>query len=223
MNEAQGWHGSWTLAILMMVAASWILYRYAAPRSWREWQGAGLVQAFIIALYAEMYGFPLTLYVLTGMLGVKIPFVQPSGHLWATLLGLGTAGQIIEMLIGFALVFFGIGLLAKGWYDVYRASRDGRLATTGPYAAVRHPQYLGIFIALLGQLIHWPTIPTLVLFPFIVAAYVHLAKREERELVSRFGENYLRYRAQVPMFWPHRGRWKNLFGAPAPTEAESAP
>lgn len=218
-----GWHSAWLMAVLMIVVASWIFYRYAAPRRWRDWQGAGLVQAFIIALYAEMYGFPLTLYVLTSIFGVDIPYVNESGHLWATLLGYGAVGQMIEMVLGFTFVVIGVLLLARSWRDVYHASREGRLVSAGPYAAVRHPQYLGIFIALFGQLIHWPTIPTLVLFPFIVLAYVHLAKKEERELLNRFGETYREYQRQVPMFFPHRGRWKLLWvGNPDQDESPRA-
>ena len=129
---------------------------------------SGLIQAFIIALYAEMYGFPLTIYVLTAVFGVDVPWRYTSGHLWATLLGFGDIGALVEMMLGFTFVFLGIGLLIKAWREVYIASRQGRLATGGLYGIVRHPQYLGIFVALFGQLVHWPTIPTLALFPVIV-------------------------------------------------------
>ena len=209
------WQSSWVLAILMIVLVSWFFYRYAAPKNWREWRGASLVQAFIIALYAEMYGFPLTLYVLTSVLGVEIPFVNMSGHLWATLLGYGTFGAYVEMFLGFAFVLLGIGVLATGWREVYRASREERMATTGPYAAVRHPQYTGIFLALFGQIIHWPTILTLVFFPLIVWVYVRLAKREEREMLATFGDAYRDYQRRVPMFFPHWGSWRRLFGSHA--------
>lgn len=195
----------------MIVLVSWLLYRYVAPKGWKEWSRAGLVQAFIIALYAEMYGFPLTLYVLTGFFGLDILLLHESGHLWATLLGRGPIGWMIEMVIAFIVIFAGISLVIQGWREVYRANKEGRFATAGPYAVVRHPQYFGIFVALFGQLIHWPTIPTLVLFPFIVWAYVRLARREEAEMIRRFGPAYREYQEKVPGFIPHAGQWRELF------------
>ena len=202
--------GYWQLTIIMVVIASWLLYRYVAPKGWKEWSRAGLVQAFIIALYAEMYGFPLTIYVLSGFLGFDIPWLHQSGHLWASLFKWGDAGALIEMLVGYAFVFFGISLLIEGWREVYRARGEERLATHRLYGVVRHPQYTGIFLAVFGQLIHWPTIPTLVLFPAIVWAYYRLARREEAQMVERFGEEYLAYSRQVPRFVPRRGEWRRL-------------
>lgn len=206
--------GMWPFAIIMIVVVSWVVYRYLAPKGWREWSRAGLLQAFIIALYAEMYGFPLTIYLLTAFFRIDIPWRHESGHLWATLLGFGAVGDMVEMLIGLVFIMAGISLLIAGWREVYHAHRAGGLATDRVYAAVRHPQYLGIFLALLGQLIHWPTIPTLVLSPVIVWAYVRLAWREEREMVDRFGEQYRAYQRRVPMFWPRAGQWRRLFGLP---------
>ncbi len=204
-SSFEQWPILWPYAVLMIVIASWVLYHFLAPASWRDWAGAGAVQAFIIALYAEMYGFPLTIYVLTSVLPLDIPLVHNSGHLWATLLGYGPPGQIVEMLIGYAFIMAGLLLIIRGWTAIY--FEGDRLLADGVYALVRHPQYAGIFLAVLGQLVHWPTIPTLVLAPVIVAAYVHLARREEARLVARFGEAYLEYRRRVPMFVP---RWQGL-------------
>lgn len=195
----------WPYAIVMIVVASWVLYHFLAPASWREWTGAGLVQAFIIALYAEMYGFPLTLYFVASVLPIDIPFVHGSGHLWATLLGYGALGQAIEMAIGYAFVVAGLVLITKGWVRVY--FERSRLLTDGIYGVVRHPQYTGIFLAVFGQLVHWPTIFTLALAPLIVLAYVHLARREESRILERFGEAYVAYRERVPMFFP---RWRHF-------------
>jgi protein-S-isoprenylcysteine O-methyltransferase Ste14 len=199
----------WGLAVVMIVAASWLFYHYFAPTNWREWAGAGLVQAFIIALYAEMYGFPLTIYVAVRLFGLDRGELNAS--LWSTLLGMGEFGMIIAMLIGYALAIIGIGLFIEGWRELYRARQENRLATDGLYGMVRHPQYTGLFIGLFGEgIVHWPTIFSVILFPIIVIAYTILAYREERHMLEQFGEQYRRYQRRVPMFFPGRRRWRQF-------------
>ncbi|CAM5377156.1 MAG: isoprenylcysteine carboxylmethyltransferase family protein [Burkholderiaceae bacterium] len=200
-------YGQWGWAVVMVLIASWVLYRFIAPKTWQEWTGAGLVQAFIIALYAEMYGFPLTIYLLTGFLGVDIPLTPYAGHLWATWLGYGLAGATVEMLLAEVFIVPGILLLVRGWIQVYGASRQQHLATNALYGVVRHPQYAGIFLIIFGQNVHWPTLMTLALFPIIVWVYIRLARKEEAASIERFGEEYVSYRARVPMFFPQRGDW----------------
>jgi protein-S-isoprenylcysteine O-methyltransferase Ste14 len=195
---------NWPYAVLMILLASWMLYQFVAPKSWREWSRAGLLQAFIIALYAEMYGFPLTIYMLTGFLGIDIPLAHDSGHLWATLLGYGRTGSQVEMLLGSAFILAGVLLVVKGWIRIYFARPEERLVTDGVYSVVRHPQYSGIFLIIFGELVHWPTIVTLALSPVIVWAYVRLARKEEARLIERFGDQYRLYQQRVSMFIP---RW----------------
>jgi protein-S-isoprenylcysteine O-methyltransferase Ste14 len=205
MSEYRDFLQYWPYAVLMIVLVSWALYHFVAPADRREWVGAGLLQAFIIALYAEMYGFPLTIYLFTGFFGLDIPLVHVSGHLWAALLGYGTGGALVEMALGYSVILAGVLLIVKGWVKIYFAA--GRLITNGVYGLTRHPQYTGIFLVILGQLIHWPTLATLLLSPAIVVVYVRLARREERQLIARFGDAYRHYRASVPMFIP---RWVAL-------------
>ncbi|MEN7527567.1 methyltransferase family protein (plasmid) [Cupriavidus basilensis] len=216
MNPMSGFaahYGHWDLVLFLIVLVSWAFYRYAAPSGWREWAGAGLVQAFLVALYAEMFGFPLTIYLLTGFLGLDIPHTPYAGHLWATLLGYGAIGAIVEMLLGYALLAAGIVLLIRGWTAVYAARCEERIAREGLYGVIRHPQYAGILLAVLGEVVHWPTLITLALFPAIVFVYVRLARKEERDMICRFGATYADYMRRVPMFLPGRGQWRRLFGA----------
>ena len=205
----------WPAAILMIVITSWFVYRYLVPKGWRDWTRAGLVQAFIVALYAEMYGFPVTLYLLARFFRIDVPWLHATKPLWAALLGLSGQAAVVEMIIGmvvgYALVIVGIGLVVEGWRELYRAKQEGRLATDGLYGLVRHPQYTGILLALFGEgVVHWPTLLTVLMYPVIVVAYVLLARREERKMVEEFGEEYLEYRRRVPPFFPRWGAWRQL-------------
>lgn len=201
--------GAWGLALIAIVAASWVLYRFLAPKTWREWASAGVVQAFIIALYAEMYGFPLTIYLLARFFGLDRGELR--ANLWSTLLGLGPTGMLISMLLGYALIIIGLGLFIQGWRELYRAHQQNRLAADGLYGLVRHPQYTGLFIALFGEgVVHWPTLFSVGLFPIIVLVFILLARDEERRMLDRFGEEFRAYRQRVPMFVPRWGQWRQL-------------
>jgi len=206
MNESISHSGVWGVAAIMIVIASWFFYRYLAPKTWREWASAGLVQGFIIALYAEMYGFPLTIYLMVRFFGLDSANLTSS--LWSTLLGVGELGMIISMVLGYALLFVGIGIFAQGWRQLYRAQKEKRLATGGLYALVRHPQYTGLFIGLFGEgVVHWPTFFSVALFPVIVLVYWLLARSEEKRVLEEFGDEYRAYRRRVPMFVPRLSQW----------------
>ncbi|MDT0581484.1 MULTISPECIES: isoprenylcysteine carboxylmethyltransferase family protein [Alteromonadaceae] len=210
MNEPVAHSGVWILALIMIVVASWYLYKYMAPTSWHEWAGAGVVQAFIIALYAEMYGFPLTIYLLARFGGLDR--TELNANLWSSLLGIGETGMMIAMVLGYILLFLGVGLFFQGWRQVYKARQENRLVTDGLYALARHPQYTGLFIALFGEgIVHWPTVFSVGLFPVIIFIYYRLSLREEKKVIAEFEEEYLAYKAQVPMFIPRIVQWKSFF------------
>ena len=201
--------GGWVLALIVIVVVSWLFYRYFAPRGWREWAGAGVVQAFIIALYAEMFGFPLTIYLLVRFSGLDREYV--SDNLWSTLVGVGETGMFVSMLFGYGLAIIGIALVIQGWRQVHRARQEEQLVTDGLYGYVRHPQYTGLFIALFGEgVVHWPTVFSVALFPLIVLTFTWLARKEERKILDQFGEESRRYREEVPMFLPRRNQWRQF-------------
>jgi protein-S-isoprenylcysteine O-methyltransferase Ste14 len=219
MNETFNHSGYWGTALIVIVLVSWFFYRHFAPRNWREWAGAGTVQAFIIALYAEMYGFPLTVYLLVRFFGLDSQYISAS--LWSTLVGMGETGMMVAMLLGYGLAIIGIGIFIRGWRQVHKARGEARLVTDGLYGHVRHPQYTGLFIALFGEgVVHWPTLFSIGLFPVIVFVYSRLARREERQMLARFGETYRAYRRHVPMFVPHPGQWRGLFAEGSNTGAD---
>lgn len=212
--------GAWGMALIMIVVASWLLYKYLAPKTWREWTSAGLIQAFIIALYAEMYGFPLTIYLLVRFFGLDRAYLN--ANLWSTLLGIGETGMMISMIAGYVLLFAGFGIFLQGWRELYRAHQENRMATDGLYSLVRHPQYTGLFIGLFGEgVVHWPTLFSVALFPVIVLAYTLLARREERKVIEKFGEAYLEYQRRVPMFIPLGGKWRQLVERPGVSSDET--
>ena len=206
MKEHIAHSGAWGIALIAIVIASWLLYRYLAPKTWKEWASAGVIQAFIIALYAEMYGFPLTIYLLVRFFGLDATGLN--ANLWSTLLGYGETGMMISMILGYVLLFAGFGIFMEGWRELHRARKEGRLVTDRLYGLVRHPQYTGLFIALFGEgIVHWPTVFSVALFPVIVLAYSLLARSEERKVEEQFGEEYRAYRKRVPMFIPRWGQW----------------
>jgi protein-S-isoprenylcysteine O-methyltransferase Ste14 len=200
-------YGLWSLVILNSAIFIIFAFSFFKPQTQRDWRSFGAFSAFIVALFVEMYGFPLTIYLLSGWLGSKYPaldlYSHESGHLWHTLLGLkGDPHVDILHVASIALIFFGIVVLAAAWPILYKAQIRGKLAVTGPYAKIRHPQYAGFTMIMLGFLLQWPTLPTLVLFPILTTMYVRLAKKEESEARAKFGKAYGDYATRVPGFFP---------------------
>ena len=203
--------GLWGLAAAN--AAVFILFAssFHRLRTARDWRTFGAFAAFVVALFAEMYGVPLTLYLLAGWLGSRAPgpapFSHEAGHLWNVLLGWRGDPHLNPLhLAGYVLVGGGFLLLAGAWPVLLDAQRSGRLATSGPYARLRHPQYAGFVLIMLGFLLPWPTVLTLLMFPLLVVMYTRLARLEERGVAARFGATYTQYAAAVPAFVPRLRR-----------------
>lgn len=201
----------WPLVIINTLVFVIFALSFARPRNARDWRSFGAFTAFLVALFTEMYGFPLTIYLLSGWLSSRYPLVgllsHNSGHLWQTLLGWEGDPHLSPLhLISEGLIFGGFILVAAAWKVLYKGQKAGELVTTGPYVYVRHPQYAAFILILLGFLLQWPTLLTLIMFPALVMMYVRLAHREEREALAQFGEEYIRYAHITPSFVPHLRR-----------------
>lgn len=192
---------NWPLVAFYVALLTVFLFGILRPRSRSEWRSAGVAQAFIIALYAEMYGLPLTMYFLAWGNG-RSEFVQDHfhGHAWAYLMGLGDQGAIVFDLMGQTLIVIGVALAMIGWRQVHRAK--GGIVREGLYRRIRHPQYTGFFLFLTGSLLNWPTLPTLIMFPLLLWTYYRLAKSEERDAQAAYGDAYDSYRISTGMFLP---------------------
>jgi protein-S-isoprenylcysteine O-methyltransferase Ste14 len=204
-------YGLWSLVVINVAVFAIFAFSFTHPRTGRDWRSFGGFTAFLVALFTEMYGFPLTIYMLSGWLQRRYPGLDvlshDAGHLWETLLGWQGDPHLNPLhLLSNLLVAGGFILLAAAWRVLYAAQQAHELATTGPYAHVRHPQYVGFILIMLGFLSQWPTVLTLAMFPVLVGMYVRLARREEREVRAEFGEAYARYAATTPAFIPRFGR-----------------
>jgi protein-S-isoprenylcysteine O-methyltransferase Ste14 len=216
MNESMSAYGLWSLVIINSVVFIVFAYTFFKPQTIRDWRSFGAFSAFLVALFTEMYGFPLTIYFMSGWLQSRYPNVDWFSH---------DAGHLLEMIFGweanphfgpfhilsFAFIAGGFMVISNAWYVLYKAQRAKSLATTGPYSYVRHPQYVGFIMVMFGFLLQWPTILTLLMFPVLVWMYIRLAHQEEREAIADFGDAYRQYAVRVPGFFPRMSR---LTGAP---------
>jgi protein-S-isoprenylcysteine O-methyltransferase Ste14 len=214
MSDSAPAYGLWSLVIVNSAIFIFFAYTFFKPRTPRDWRSFSAFSAFLVALFAEMYGFPLTIYFLSGWLPSRFPDVDWFSH---------DAGNLLEMMFGWkanphggpfhilSFVFIGGGfiMISAAWKLLYDAQRSRSLATTGPYRYVRHPQYVGFIMVMFGFLLQWPTILTLGMFPVLTVMYVKLARTEELDARTAFGDAYARYAAEVPGFIP---KFSRIFG-----------
>lgn len=204
-------YGLWLLVIVASLFVIGLAWSLTKPKTRLDWSSLGAFSAFIVALFVEMYGFPLTIYLLSGWLMEKIPgidlFTHNSGHILEDLFGWGGDPHFGPFHIAsYILIGYGFILLSDAWKILYQARREHALATTGPYAHIRHPQYVAFVLIMLGFLSQWPTLLTLLMFPILVFMYIRLARREEADAKQEFGEVWDTYTRQTPVFIPN---WKS--------------
>ncbi|HXV23187.1 MAG TPA: isoprenylcysteine carboxylmethyltransferase family protein [Alphaproteobacteria bacterium] len=211
MTEAAPAYGLWFLVIVNSAIFILFAFSFFKPKTKRDWRSFGAFSAFLIALFTEMYGFPLTLFFLSGWLQDRFPEVDWFSH---------DAGHLLEMLFGwqanphfgpfhllsFAFIGGGFILISAAWRVLHAAQQRHELATSGPYAYVRHPQYVGFILIMLGFLFQWPTLLTFAMFPVLVWMYVRLARSEEQEALAQFDDAYRQYADRVPAFLPRPSR-----------------
>ncbi|ABM39792.1 methyltransferase family protein [Polaromonas naphthalenivorans] len=211
MNHDTPAYGLWMLVVINSAIFIMFAYSFFKPATARDWRTFGSFAAFVVALFVEMYGFPLTIYLLSGWLQTRYPGLDllshDTGHLWSTLLGeKGDPHFGVLHLASYLFLLGGFILLSSAWNVLYHAQRQHTLATTGPYAVIRHPQYVGFVLILLGFLLQWPTLLTLVMFPVLLVMYGRLALTEEAEMRAQFGEAFERYAQRTPRFIPRMGK-----------------
>lgn len=208
--NAQPAYGLWFLVAINSAIFIMFAFSFFKPATARDWRTFSAFSAFIIALFVEMYGFPLTIYLLSGWLQTRFPNLDllshDAGHLWSTLLG-ETGDPHFSVLHIASYIFLGYGfyLLSTAWNVLYHMQRQHALATTGPYAHVRHPQYVAFVMILFGFLLQWPTLLTLLMFPVLLFMYGRLAVIEENEMRQQFGATYEVYAKRTPRFIPGFG------------------
>ena len=210
MNDEIPAYGLWWLVVLNTAVFIIFAFSFFKPQTKRDWRSFSAFSAFIVALFVEMYGFPLTIFLLSGWLQTRAPGLDllshDAGHLWNTIFGLkGNPHFGWLHILSSVLLVAGFWVLASAWPVLLRAQKAHQLATQGVYARLRHPQYAGFILIMLGFLFQWPTVLTLLMFPVLVFMYVRLAISEERQAEKEFGQAWRDYAAHTPRFLPRLG------------------
>ena len=200
IDPVAGHFGNWIgFTLWVIVFVLFLAFTPFYKKSQRK--PASAYAAFVLALALEMFGVPLSMYVITFVLGKSLPDGILWGHTLVQFVGLG------GMYVAMVLYVLAAVMIFLGWQRIYRQywSKDqgkGQLVTTGIYRWIRHPQYTGFLMITLGMLFEWATLPMLIMYPVLVWLYVRLARHEEAEMRAEFGPAYDEYRARTGMFLP---------------------
>lgn len=199
-------YGNWLMVFVSIILFLYFLKSVFKPTTKTDWQSYKIMGAFFVALFAEMYGFPLTIYLLTSYLGnrfLNLDFSHDNGHILNTILGLkGDPHFSILHILSSVLIFGGFILIAKAWEVLYKSQKANKLAVSGIYHYIRHPQYFGFISIIVGFLLQWPTLITLVMAPILIFRYIRLGKEEELTMAKEFDGEYANYKNKTPGYIP---------------------
>ena len=174
-----------------------IFISFLIPLSFRrkiDWKEYGLVTAFFVSLFVEMYGIPLT--ILLASKSIDGPVVGLADVVYEfEFLGVNIAMDM-AMLYASILIVIGTIFIIAGWYTLYKNIKKVELVTTGLYSYSRHPQYFGFILIIIGWLVGWPTILTIIFALILIYKYVKVCKVEEKELAHI--KEYQNYKNNVP-------------------------
>lgn len=209
-------YGLWPLVIINTAVFIIFAFSFFKPKTGIEWGAFGGFSAFLIALFTEMYGIPLTLFFLAPWLEKTFPGINPFAHntgmLWHTIFRIpGNPHFDIFHILSSVFLIAGFVLIYQGWRKLYEAHKKHTLATTGIYQYLRHPQYVGFMLIMIGFLLMWPTILTILMFPVLVFMYIRLAKKEEKIVGKEFGEVYKNYQKKTTRFIPKLSQIQYIF------------
>ena len=210
MNPGSYEYGLWSLMIINTAVFVLFALSFFKPKTRVDWKVFGGFSAFIVALFTEMYGVPLTLFVLAPWLERHFPGINPFAHdtgmLWHTVFQLpGDPHFDILHIISSLLIAFGFFLVYRGWQVLFAAAKSHTLATSGPYRYIRHPIYAFSILLMLCSVAIVPTLPMLVLAAIHIMMMNAKARSEERHLLAVHGDAYVRYLRTSGRFLPrHR-------------------
>lgn len=117
--------------------------------------------------------------------------------------------QLVLVLVGFIIMLIGMGFnifvrreLGKNWVPLSKTTEGQELVTSGIYSKIRHPFYTSILILFLGVAVMAWNLYALLFFILFIIALLFRIKKEEKELIAKFGDKYRRYREEVPILLP---------------------